>query len=140
MRRAACAEQAHAPVLGELELGDAFVHLVRLTQNEVARVGVLVVCPHVEGHAVRPKLPVEHGRVVRLGILRQRHGRPILVRWRGQFQRHPEVGVIAALQEEAVCRVGCDNLRVEAVLVVSRQARRLPAGRGAERGLQEVWA
>ena len=62
--RAARAEQAHAPILGELKLGDPLVHLVRLAKDEVARVGVLVVCPHIEGHTVRPKLPVEGARIV----------------------------------------------------------------------------
>ena len=64
MRRAAGAQQPHPPVLGELELGDALVHLVRLAQYEVARVGALIVRAHLRtSPAQRSRSRQAHGMV-----------------------------------------------------------------------------
>ena len=68
VRGAAGAEEAHPAVLGELELRDALVDLVRLAEDEVARVGALVVGAHVEGDALRPEVAVKLRVLRRLAL------------------------------------------------------------------------
>ena len=136
VRDALRAEQPHLPVLGELELRHPLVHLVRLAEDEVAGVGAAVVGAHVERDGLRLERAVEGRRVLRLGVLGERARRlrrpaaAVVVgarRRRGQPQRHPEVGVVAALEVERRGRaVGRAHLGVEAVLVVAREERRAP--------------
>ena len=118
---AAGAEEAHPAVLGELELRDALVHLVALAEDEVPRVGVLVVGAHVKGHRVGAEVAVEDRRVLALGVVGERGGLlgvGLACLRRGQLQRHPEVRVVAALEEEREGRAGRADGVVEAVLVV----------------------
>ena len=101
----------------------------------MARVGALVVGAHVEGDAVGAEVAVKRGRVLRLRVLGKDGRRAVRVRvlprqrGRGQLERHPKVGVVAALEEERVVGAGRGDDVVEAVLVMPGQDVGQPARR-----------
>mmetsp|Transcript_53473 Transcript_53473/g.122887 ORF Transcript_53473/g.122887 Transcript_53473/m.122887 type:complete len:264 (-) Transcript_53473:294-1085(-) len=98
VRGAAGAEEAHLAVLGELELRHALVHLVRLAQDEVARIRALVVGARVEADRVGSEVAVEDAQILRAHVF------VVLELPRGargwQLERHAKVGIIATLQEQ----------------------------------------